>query len=638
MAYVDSLAGSQFRLEIDYEVMKQQDEIFSSLPSWIPLFFDGMKIDELPVKTTLCKISIIRDSMLDSLKDALLRTNHRPSPAQQQTLEALITQQSADATQIRDDILGFQLQIDRLLVKIKEKFALLSRKKEWIAECKALLAPVRLLPSEILRKIFKYWVLPDFKFPSDSWSPILVYANPLVLFGVSTIWRQAALEYPTWWNDILQIDQAGLTQSPSERKPFSYTDNDCRLLSLTWGTGQAVTAIPKFANRIIIPFIALLSEMNLHLPSGYAGIFAFLTESSAPFLESLSIKTESNIPLFQFRILQGAPSLRRILLDIGLFSFDRSISPFLASKKVTHLKIQSAIAPSWFATTMFQCPALEEGSFWINMDYEGSSRDGGITHINIPAATPVLFPCLRVLDIELFLLTNRLRHLSSWTWMDISRVTSNMELPILHSLNWVSQTLMAPILLSDIVDPQVHTLSTIRSLTLVRVIFNTPTELATLLAACPLLETLVLFPAKPKVHGHGMTATAVLHECAVAHLPALRKLTAAFYTRNEREVTPIVKAFADLLRIWSKDPSMNRAGADLGLFVFPGDKWGPFDQDGANREMIGLHNQFAVGGGYRAGDSDIGFSFKLTTGIFPEKSVATRDFFSLQRSRSSFKT
>ncbi|KAG5649728.1 hypothetical protein H0H81_002336, partial [Sphagnurus paluster] len=125
---------------------------------------------------------------------------------------------------------------------------------------------------------------------------------------------------------------------------------------------------------------------------------------------------------------------------------------------------------------------------------------------------------------------------------------------------------MYPTLLSNIVHPQVHTLSAMHTLILMRVIFNTTMEVAAILAACPALETLALFPAKPTEHGHGMTSAAVLHECATARLPVLHKFTTAFYARNEHEFKLIVKAFADLLHAWSKNRSLNRTGADLALF------------------------------------------------------------------------
>ncbi|KAG5634514.1 hypothetical protein H0H81_001683 [Sphagnurus paluster] len=290
------------------------------------------------------------------------------------------------------------------------------------------------------------------------------------------------------------------------------------------------------------------------------------------------------------------------------------------------------IPPTLFARTIFQCLALEEASFLIDMQYEGDygRNDDGRMHVNIPEAIPVLFPYLRILDLRVcHIPTGRFQpHLLSRTWMDISNVMSNMELPMLNTLAWVSETLRVPIPLSNIIYPHVHTLSAIRSLDLIRVIFKTPAEVATLLAACPILEDIMLFPAKPKGHGHDMTPAAVLHECATARLPALSNFSALFYTRNEREVKPIVKAFADLLRIWSEYHCPNHTDAHFGLLFCNGDKWGPFDRNGAEREMQSLHNQFAVvGGGYRTGDGDLELSFDLSMGVFPEIGVGEIVYF-----------
>ncbi|KAG5650189.1 hypothetical protein H0H81_000369 [Sphagnurus paluster] len=96
------------------------------------------------------------DSKLASIAVSLWRNKNRPSSSDRSTVESVIAQNTASNVRIMDEISGLQFQLNELLEIMKAKTMEKLLNEFRIDQCKTLMAPVRLLPPELLRKIFGY--------------------------------------------------------------------------------------------------------------------------------------------------------------------------------------------------------------------------------------------------------------------------------------------------------------------------------------------------------------------------------------------------------------------------------------------------------------------------------------------------
>ena len=117
-------------------------------------------------------------------------TNYSPSPAELARLKAAIIEPQQELHRLDSDITRVETVLDNLLSERK-------RVETYIMAHRALMTPIRQIPSETLAEIFK-WCLPsDLAYGIRS-----LKLAPLLLTLVCRDWRRIAIETPRLWTSL----------------------------------------------------------------------------------------------------------------------------------------------------------------------------------------------------------------------------------------------------------------------------------------------------------------------------------------------------------------------------------------------------------------------------------------------------
>ncbi|TDL20814.1 hypothetical protein BD410DRAFT_725077, partial [Rickenella mellea] len=116
----------------------------------------------------------------------VLGTNYVPGHNERYTIKIMVESMEAELVSLDQVTLPQVAERDKL--------------KDKILACKALLAPTRRLPSELVREIFNH-SLPSWlsKMEGSAFPRPRVSETPLSLAQVSRHWRQIALTTPSLW-------------------------------------------------------------------------------------------------------------------------------------------------------------------------------------------------------------------------------------------------------------------------------------------------------------------------------------------------------------------------------------------------------------------------------------------------------
>lgn len=142
---------------------------------------------------------------LSNAVNTLKHTNHRPSVAHSRVLQNAQRNCQLDIVSIDRDIRFLQIKMNKLLLKFQ---SLNSDKLKRRAESElytALTSPIRLLPDDVLIRVFVY-CLPERP------GPITTEA-PLLLRLVCSLWKNIAFGASQLW-DVLYINDVWDTRSP----------------------------------------------------------------------------------------------------------------------------------------------------------------------------------------------------------------------------------------------------------------------------------------------------------------------------------------------------------------------------------------------------------------------------------------
>ncbi|GLB43102.1 hypothetical protein LshimejAT787_1300030 [Lyophyllum shimeji] len=493
-------------------------------------------------------------------------------------LNALLTKDAAEIVDIGHNILRLQLEIHRLSAEVKALLDTRSQKHMRMNQCKALLSPVRLLPPEILTRVFEY-SLPKMVFPSTT-SP------PLVLCQVCSAWRDAALGAPSLWESIWfdpdqYTAQLGMTKqlidrwfSRAGRRPLcfgmgkanahvdEFPDGAMRRRA-TYPRRLYGTLFNRFANdafRCLSTSSYRLSELSLDLRSSNAvSHFFLLPEGSFPYLETIIILAQDACiqRLPQITVFRGADRLRRAKLGFDSEVQDEILREFPWSQ-ITHFVTAHQVTFKTFSNLIFQCINLHEASFAIEFpdpDFVPSHDDGSVTFEHLQN--------LRIAMTEGFVLE-----------MHIADVLSRLQMPAIQMLELVSiHRSFCP--LYALLPGLSESSWSLRCLVLSRVNVDLP-RLSQLLSPCVSLEKLAVYIPEiqdgilPMLSALQKDSNRTLSQTAAQTHRCLRRLTTfaiAFLHHSIRDPDLLTKQFADLASARSQDAQGERRLERIVLYI-----------------------------------------------------------------------
>ncbi|KAF5372651.1 hypothetical protein D9615_009824 [Tricholomella constricta] len=303
---------------------------------------------------------------LDIIFSKLLRTNNRCNSAQVRSVNTMIAQRTDNIEAIDHDICSIQFKINELMNSRRDLMDARLQEKKEIGRCKYILSPLRLLPPELLKEIFKYTV--------TVCRPSHRSGSPLALAHVCSAWRDAVFGCSDFWNELKLLVAPHTKASPgvfSERVASWYGhSNSSRPLRLSvWieGTPKDHIVLADLWQSIIA-FSPRLVKLSLDFMfKNYDALIPFLClpPDSFPALESLRLLAYHTYPIPEAdepndttllppaTVFAAAPCLRTLYLSIPshLLADPTNLLPW---EQLTHLEINDIITFSTFTHILFQ--------------------------------------------------------------------------------------------------------------------------------------------------------------------------------------------------------------------------------------------------------------------------------------------
>ena len=265
----------------------------------------------------------------------LLKSNEAPSNSEVITIHALITD-----TEARIEELHRRFPVRDCASKVIE--SQVSQLLKIIEAHRALLSPVRYLPSEILEEIFLHYAN-NLNPRSAIYNTVTIARMPWRLGHVSHRWREVALSLPSLWDNLPKID------IPQPTRGRSYVR---ALICLIRRSGISPTlklhihAVVRASVRLgkvqksLIKEIILRSErieqLRIYINASAMLLFQGL-KGRLPNLRILSLSSpcDSN-----FNIFEIAPALRQVTVEESwvYFSHGRVLLPW---SQITHFEDES---------------------------------------------------------------------------------------------------------------------------------------------------------------------------------------------------------------------------------------------------------------------------------------------------------
>ncbi|KAJ7592583.1 hypothetical protein C8J56DRAFT_1126931 [Mycena floridula] len=288
---------------------------------------------------------------------ALLASSSLPTEAERVYLNQLLDTSN-------DEISRLTAAIDTLVLQ-RETL------KSNVTSYKAILAPIRHLPGDMLREIFIHCL------PTNKAAAIATTAAPLLLGRICRSWREIALSTPALWASIQvqfspSVDSVDVQRLCNEAKTWLARSGTCLL---TIGVERGYCKDP-----VAIQFIQFLTNLSarwrsieIDAPARWLLPLTSLSRNDVPKLEKFSHWTseflsESDLagePFWQSLDIWGAERLH----DLGLSNFALQDTTIAISKinfgQLTRLKLNTGFTFMDAADILRRCPNLTGSSMFI---------------------------------------------------------------------------------------------------------------------------------------------------------------------------------------------------------------------------------------------------------------------------------
>lgn len=301
--------------------------------------------------------------MLSDLVNTLKYTNQRPSVAHIQVLKSAQRSCQVDLVGIDHEIRSLQTKMNQHLIQLKSLISTRVQKQANSELYAALASPIRLLPSEVLVRVFLY-CLPESPGPNTAEAPLL-------LCHVCSLWRSIASAASQLW-DALYINDGWGTPSSTKMLSLWFHNVGNHPLAFyyhkrSYGSSSysKLDNLVPYSNQIrrlsyVGPTLRQLRAL-LELPSGSVGS-----------LETLNLRSEVRHGNYdteiKFRALRSAPRLREVFLDVDpqILCFGSQFT--LPWAQLTDLDITSFLSWQDWCRIFLACKSLKTGKFYVGFD------------------------------------------------------------------------------------------------------------------------------------------------------------------------------------------------------------------------------------------------------------------------------
>lgn len=320
-------------------------------------------------------------NITDSPFAHILGTNHVPSPVQAIEISDCISGPAGELSQLNDEIARLSSLLADVLVK-RDKV------KEYVDAHRALLAPARRLPDDIIGEIF-IQCLPTDRNPTRS-----LAEAPLLLGLICRSWRNISSSTPRLWNAIhvfvpIQVSPSPLPQTISElvevrRQGVQRWLKRSGVLPLSISVSMTALdvvdepsmTVENFA-QTIIQFSSRWKNIDLEVPATFIKVVEQLRPSDVPYLEKLQLNLPYVWPLAGpdeppvdiLADILRAPTIRAVSI---VHSPQHPHTLALRWGNITHLSVQNYQYTLCFDTgqvlkVLAQCRRLRKCTLTVNV-------------------------------------------------------------------------------------------------------------------------------------------------------------------------------------------------------------------------------------------------------------------------------
>lgn len=298
--------------------------------------------------------------MPSDVVNILRYTNQRPSVEHVKALKSAQKSCQADIAGIDRNMRVLQIKMNQLLLQLK---SLNSNKLKTQAESNlytALVSPIRLLPSDVLVRVFEY-CLPEFPGPRTTEAPLL-------LCWVCSLWRSVAFEASQLWN-VLYIYDGWRTSSAINLLPRWFNSAGNRPLDFHYHD-RSYSSSPQCELDNLVPYSNQIKRLSYDGPTlAPLTLFLSLPDSRVELLETVSLVSSlrrGDSTSVMITAFESAPRLRQVFLAVEPENF-RSPSAFtLPWGQLTDLNITSILRwPEW-CRIFSACNSLKIAKFFID--------------------------------------------------------------------------------------------------------------------------------------------------------------------------------------------------------------------------------------------------------------------------------
>ncbi|KAG6848468.1 hypothetical protein H0H93_016730 [Arthromyces matolae] len=497
---------------------------------------------------------------IDAIVQTLFRTNNQPTSPQRIVLQTFLDHTNSDIEAMKHEIERHQLLIDPAYAPINEIRDELFTKQQDANYCSRWLSAVRLLPPDVLMRIFEH------ADKNHVHSPTSIHR----LSHVCAAWRNAALMGRSLWNTLI------VTPGVS---PKFYRKDVSSLMRLWYdnaGPSQALSIhvlliryLPVYGEAVahgLVTFASRMQSIDLELDHGQSNEFitgkfrTFLTLPGGQFssLETLrfvdqSNSSESELPLIT--VFDNSPLLHTVILKMT-----RPMDLILPWHQLAHLEIGG----KWKMRLSDLSPAL----------FQSRNLRTAILHsvpINrLPSEiTKTTFPHLQVFKLRYKPYLNNHAHLA--TFLSLLRLPNLDTFEVCNLDSQMTQCQPIAFITMFPSPPDERRYLSLRRLSLVRT-GPKMEQLLELLDRCPMLEELVLYlPLPPAQVLVSLTPSNSHSLPALAYLKSFRFGFERY--GSDQDLQLIMDSFGILVCSWIMDPRRVNA---LSTVEFIGSEHGNF--------------------------------------------------------------
>ncbi|KAG5635003.1 hypothetical protein H0H81_012739 [Sphagnurus paluster] len=474
----------------------------------------------------------------DTNIDILTRTNYRLSAAQVNTVSELLNR--SVTLLIIGEISRRKLEKDHFSQAMSDLEKTTARLHAQINQFKYLLAPVRLLPIEILMEIFLYTAAHE----PQACIPLLNQA-PISISQVCSTWRRASLLCPTLWSRLSLSFNKYKTRSNAsiELMTLWYSRADARPISflLSCRSGRIVKEI----TAALVPFSHRFSHLSLDVDH-LEDLKEFLSQCDTVLASLKKVKIYikyAPTELYTVNLFRCAPALRDATLNIRSDMLAISSSFGFPWSQLTHLNLLHRITPHAFAHIILQCPQLVHAQLSVNIQ-QGSLLS--------PPEKP------RDLAVLAHLVKLRLRIYGDGRHYDIVESTmAHLAFPAMKNFEVCGDTADFP---ASLIIPSLHTnnisicaagANLLTRLVLVSVYCHADSEFASMLRACTALESLAI----QAIAEHTQILAVLLEPTDNIPPPSLPSLTSFVLVIEVIGAPSLPTKLNCLIRAWTSNPA-----------------------------------------------------------------------------------